>query len=187
MGVQCDGPLCFLFPTAFAVCISWMLRRSGLTYALVFGLGLLIRPSEKLFMECSCFCISCRYCGTKFSICRSCFRGQSYCSSSCRKGARHRIVREAGRKYSKTSIGRESHKKRQRKYRAKSKVEKSETHLSSETYALTVKNPESDRIVTTAPEGVFTCVKCGAICDLIEGGFRAYQMAWSRRRSDKAP
>ena len=56
-------------------------------------------------------------CGEAFWICRSCDRGQRYCSDRCRLKARRRQRREANLRHQKSPEGRLDHRDRQRAYR----------------------------------------------------------------------
>ena len=53
--------------------------------------------------------IECRWCGTLFCICRSCWRGQGYCSAECRSSAKRIAHQEAQRRYRKTEKGKQAH------------------------------------------------------------------------------
>ena len=55
-------------------------------------------------------------CNAMFAVCRSCDRGQRYCSGACRKRMRRRQLASAGRRYQATA-GRQAHCRRQRAYR----------------------------------------------------------------------
>src|SRR5215471_19730525 len=59
---------------------------------------------------------ACR-CGSIFYICRSCDRGQRYCSERCRQKARRQQRREANRRHQQSPEGRLDHRDRQRLYR----------------------------------------------------------------------
>jgi len=63
----------------------------------------------------------CRRCGSIFGVCRSCFRGQCYCSERCRKKARRDRHRQANRRHQETPWGRDDHRDRQRDYRKRRK------------------------------------------------------------------
>lgn len=76
------------------------------------------------------FEIVCGACSTRFAICRSCFRGQKYCSDPCRtkgyssvrkknqnKYERSDLGRETRRRYQTSESGKENHRRRQRVYR----------------------------------------------------------------------
>ena len=54
-----------------------------------------------------------RECNAIFTICVSCDDGQRYCSPTCRRLARQRQVREAGRRYHRSEAGWSSHRLRQ--------------------------------------------------------------------------
>jgi hypothetical protein len=58
-----------------------------------------------------------RECGTIFWICRSCDRGQRYCSDHCRQKARREQLRSANLRYRKTLEARLDQRDRQRAYR----------------------------------------------------------------------
>jgi hypothetical protein len=56
-------------------------------------------------------------CGTVFYICRSCDRGQRYCSDRCRQKNRRSQRRQANRKHQQSPEGRLDHRDRQRLWR----------------------------------------------------------------------
>ena len=56
-------------------------------------------------------------CGALFFICRSCDRGQSYCSQPCRRLQRRQQCRAANRRHQQSPEGRADHRDRQREYR----------------------------------------------------------------------
>lgn len=59
----------------------------------------------------------CRGCNAVFSICRSCDRGQRYCSPECRIPALCEQRRRANRRHQCSPEGRLDHRDRQREYR----------------------------------------------------------------------
>jgi hypothetical protein len=56
-------------------------------------------------------------CGVMFFICRRCYRGQAYCSDSCRHTMRRQQRRKANRRYQQDLEIRLDHRDRQREYR----------------------------------------------------------------------
>lgn len=56
-------------------------------------------------------------CGAMFFICLSCYRGQTYCSQSCRQKSRQEQLRQANRRYQRSWEARLDHRDRQRAYR----------------------------------------------------------------------
>lgn len=56
-------------------------------------------------------------CGASFLICRSCDRGQQYCSDRCRSHARLQQHRRANARHQRSPEGRLDHRDRQRDYR----------------------------------------------------------------------
>jgi hypothetical protein len=52
-----------------------------------------------------------------FFICRSCYRGQTYCSRPCQQKSRREQLRLANRRYQRSLEARLDHRDRQREYR----------------------------------------------------------------------
>lgn len=65
--------------------------------------------------------VQCAICGSMFSICHSCWRGQKFCSSECRQINTRQKKRIAQRKYAATNRGLENGRVRQRRRYNKSK------------------------------------------------------------------
>jgi hypothetical protein len=61
--------------------------------------------------------VLCRTCDTSFGICRSCWRGQAYCTPECRKLRQEQKHREAQHRYRQTEKGKATHRKWERKNR----------------------------------------------------------------------
>ena len=57
------------------------------------------------------------WCGAVFYVCRSCDRGQRYCSEQCREKSRREQRRAANRRHQRSDEGRLDHRDRQREYR----------------------------------------------------------------------
>jgi hypothetical protein len=53
--------------------------------------------------------LECRHCKLKFHICRKCYCGHLYCSSSCRREAQLRAHRKAQSRYRTSDKGRKAH------------------------------------------------------------------------------
>jgi len=64
-------------------------------------------------------------CRMVFHICRSCDRGQRYCSDSCQQQARQQQRREAKRRHQQSPEGRQDHRDHQRAYRQRLLLKKS--------------------------------------------------------------
>lgn len=58
-------------------------------------------------------------CGAVFYVCRSCDRGQAYCSSDCRAAARRAQKRAANGRHQRSPEGKADHRDRQREYRGR--------------------------------------------------------------------
>jgi hypothetical protein len=56
-------------------------------------------------------------CGAVFYLCRSCDRGQRYCSERCREKSRRQQRRTANHRHQRSAEGRLDHRDRQREYR----------------------------------------------------------------------
>jgi len=59
----------------------------------------------------------CARCWSAVSICRSCDRGNRYCSRACAGASRQESLLSAGRRYQESPVGRASHARRQAAYR----------------------------------------------------------------------
>lgn len=66
-------------------------------------------------------------CGTMFTICANCDRGQRYCGAACRARMRRQQVLAAGRRYQESEAGRQNHCRRQQSYRER-RVASNVTH-----------------------------------------------------------
>lgn len=61
--------------------------------------------------------ISCKWCQQVFHVCQHCWRGQAYCSDTCRQAAQSESRRKAQQKYRQTQKGKESHRQAERRRR----------------------------------------------------------------------
>ena len=68
--------------------------------------------SEVLLIE-----LECKHCQLRFSICRKCYRGHLYCSSSCRRETQVKAHRKAQSRYRTSEKGRETHSRNEKKRR----------------------------------------------------------------------
>lgn len=76
-------------------------------------------PSRGLRILVDGVAVACRCCGSEVRICRRCWRGQRYCSDSCRATAKVSSHRHRQRKYARTPAGRESQRWRSQRHRRK--------------------------------------------------------------------
>ena len=72
---------------------------------------------------------ACAQCHQVVVICRHCDRGQRYCSTACAQAGRRVSLRDAGRRYQQTPLGRRNNAIRQKRYRIRSAT--TVTHQSS--------------------------------------------------------
>jgi hypothetical protein len=108
-----------------------------------------------------------QWCGAVFYVCRSCDRGQRYCSERCRCKARREQRRAANRRHQRSEAGRLDHRDRQREYRLRLAARRvtdqgSGEYLGSSTLPALVLPP-----VEIVGGGVICCV-CGRIGTLID-------------------
>lgn len=66
--------------------------------------------------------IRCGWCSTLFHVCESCFRGQLYCSPTCRREGSRRRERRARARYRKSVEAREDHRDRMREHRRRQRA-----------------------------------------------------------------
>jgi len=71
--------------------------------------------------------ISCKHCHLIFAVCRSCYRGQTYCCQSCRIEAQRTLHRQAQRRYRLTKKGREAHRLAEKRRRMRKSFKNTKT------------------------------------------------------------
>ena len=89
-------------------------------------------------------------CGAVFWVCRSCDRGQRYCSAACREVQRGRQRRTANRRHQQSPEGRLDHRDRQRAYRGRRRAKARVTDQGRE--------PCSTSCSIGAPAATATCL-----------------------------
>jgi len=94
-----------------------------------------VEQSHRLFL-CGC-------CLAQVQVCRSCDRGQRYCSPQCAAQARRQRQREAGQRYQRTERGRQRHAARQHAYRQREQ----------QSYQEQLPQSYQEQLPTTGPEG----------------------------------
>ncbi len=107
-------------------------------------------------------------CGTTFYICRSCDRGQRYCSEHCGQKARREQRREANRRYQQSLEGRLDHRDRQRVYRQRRRSpEESVTDQGSPEDRFSAMMPTPERVTSPASANAIParCIRCGRAGD----------------------
>jgi hypothetical protein len=93
-------------------------------------------------------------CNAMFALCRSCDRGQRYCSGPCRRRMRRHQLLAAGRRYQASEAGKKAHRHRQCTYRRRQSGP-SVTHQGR--VSITVSPP-------TAGACLSRCAVCGQTC-----------------------
>jgi hypothetical protein len=115
--------------------------------------------------------VTCAWCGGLFAVCRSCDRGQQYCSRAHAREGRRRSLAEAGRRYQRTPSGKRNNRLRQARYRARRALgeplisrqyEKKVTHQGSlsEADRARVETCETPALCHRYDPGVLRCAMC---------------------------
>ena len=104
-------------------------------------------------------------CGTTFCICRSCDRGQRYCSEHCRQKARREQRREANRRYQQSLEGRLDHRERQQLYRQQLRSGRvtDQGSLQRESSVRMPRETTDHKPPTPSESGLVVCVRCGRV------------------------
>jgi hypothetical protein len=79
--------------------------------------------------------VFCSWCNAAFCVCRSCWRGQKYCSDVCRKAAYLKSHREAQKRYRQSEKGKKAHRLQENKRRHK-KNETDQKNMNDKTTTL---------------------------------------------------
>ena len=106
------------------------------------------------------------WCGAVFYLCRSCDRGQRYCSERCREKSRREQRRAANRRHQRSDEGRLDHRDRQREYRLRL-VRRVTDHGSGVEVASFTLRPLTERPFEAEAGEVF-CRLCGRRGTLID-------------------
>ena len=112
--------------------------------------------SEVLLIE-----LECKHCQLRFNICRKCYRGHRYCSSSCRREAQLMAHRKAQSRYRTSNKGRQAHSRNEKKRR----MGKSKKTMADEST-----NPPLERVILypivqhTKPR----CLFCGVYGKIVD-------------------
>ena len=111
--------------------------------------------------------IPCRHCGQFFDVCQCCWRGQAYCSDSCRITARRQARRKAQKRYRQTEKGKENHRlaEQQRRIRKtlKSVDDQSSTPSSPCATLPDISSPRVPGNMSHPPR----CHFCGTVGDIV--------------------
>ena len=100
--------------------------------------------------------VECRHCRHVFSVCRFCWRGQAYCSESCRISRSRSLHSQAQRRYRSTDRGRESHRQAEQRRRQRQKTVDDDTSTPA---------PAHDSVVVVE---VGHCHFCGVMGRVVE-------------------
>jgi hypothetical protein len=103
----------------------------------------------------------CRWCGTSFGVCRSCYRGQAYCQEECRRQARRGQCVRANRKY--LAGLREKERRRDAAARALAYRQRRREGVAPQPHRRFVIDQRSDssRLMAEIPTGPTRCLVCG--------------------------
>jgi hypothetical protein len=110
---------------------------------------------------------TCSHCQTLAVICRSCDRGNIYCSEECAAKKRRESWRASSKRYQATFAGKVKHAARQERYReaVKEKVTQQGTHVEASVVSLeTTTETEAPHLVPDYAR--LQCTLCGVWCGL---------------------
>ena len=106
------------------------------------------------------YVLGCKTCQKVFVVCRPCYRGQKYCSNTCRSSG-YALSRKAARqKFEKTIEAKLDHRDRSQRYRQTMK-QKSVTDKSSPKIESNVFTPQSSHLKLNQLPQMAYCLHCG--------------------------
>jgi len=105
-------------------------------------------------------------CGAVFYLCRSCDRGQRYCSERCRGKSRREQRRAANRRHQRSDEGRLDHRDRQREYRLRLVERVTDQGSGGEVYSSTLRRLTEWSF--EAGVGEVFCRRCGRRGTLVD-------------------
>jgi hypothetical protein len=106
-------------------------------------------------------------CGAVFYLCRSCDRGQRYCSDRCREKARRQQRRAANRRHQRSAEGQLDHRDRQREYRTREALRRVTDQGSGAEAVFSTLSGQSSAPLDSCGAEVF-CRICGRTGTLID-------------------
>src|SRR6056297_3456827 len=114
--------------------------------------------------------VVCRCCETRFYVCQSCWRGQAYCSDTCRLTARRASHRKAQQRYRQTEKGKRAHRQSENRRRHRHEVDQKNMDDPSSTPALSVykmalKNKTEVSLPDTEAHFCHFCGKSGVVVE----------------------
>jgi len=103
----------------------------------------------------------CKWCGASFAVCRSCYRGHSYCKEECRAQARREQCVRANRKYLAGLV--EKERRRDAAARALAYRQRRREALAPQPRRRFVIDQRSDssRLMAEIPGEMMRCLVCG--------------------------
>jgi hypothetical protein len=105
--------------------------------------------------------VTCRWCSSEFFLCRRCWRGQSYCSMSCRMQAKAAAHRRAQRIYRQTARGKQMHREAEKRRRM-GMSKKSKQSVADAGTRLAVRRGTMRSADVRVPKGTGgQCARCG--------------------------
>ena len=106
------------------------------------------------------YVIGCSTCQKIFVVCKPCYRGQKYCSNSCRASGYELSRKVARQKYEKTIEAKLDHRDRSQRYRQSLK-QKSVTDKSSPKLKSNVSTLQSSHLKQNQLPQMAYCLHCG--------------------------
>jgi len=114
--------------------------------------------------------VVCRCCYTPFYVCQSCWRGQAYCSDTCRLSASRASHRKAQQRYRQTEKGKRAHRLSENHRRHRQKADQKNMDDPSSTPALSVykmasKNKTEVSLPAANPHFCHFCGRPGVVVE----------------------
>ena len=106
------------------------------------------------------YVVSCKTCHKIFVICKPCFRGQKYCSASCRSAGYSHARKLARQRYEQTIEAKLDHRDRSKRYRDSLK-KKNVTDKSSINFGPIVSTSQSTHLELNQLPQLAYCHHCG--------------------------
>lgn len=128
--------------------------------------------------------LNCPVCRRNFNICHACYRGQKYCSQTCRVQAVRVQRGKANSRYQATDLGKRKHRLRQNTYRQRK--QRNVTHGSSTSVDDRVEPPVEDVVSEPdrTPKAQY-CMACRLKIDFFSNEFTASPVTDRQRKRRK--
>lgn len=114
--------------------------------------------------------VICRWCNIGFCVCQCCWRGQAYCSDTCRRDGYRKSHRKAQQRYRQTEKGKKAHRlaENRRRYRKTSPASKNmDDDTSNHPLNVQIRKAREENLAKLHRNFIKCCHFCGRLGEIV--------------------